>query len=106
MTEEVTEYQEPTNEQLASFLVVYAKQIPGMGDLQLDAPLLERLMDENPQFRAGALRHHKKFQEEIVAFGVKIAKGELQCEHIRGNGKRCPNHNEPGDFYCGLHKKD
>lgn len=98
--------EEPTNEQLANFLMIYAKHIPGMEALQLSAPHLELLMNNNPQFRAGALRHHKKFQQDIVATGMKIAKGELQCEHIRPNGKRCPNHNEPGDIYCGIHKDE
>lgn len=100
------EYTEPTNEQLANFLVVYAKHIPGAGGLQLSPPHLELLMNNNPGFRAGALRHHRNFQDTISKLSEKMDKGELQCEYIRPNGKKCPNFNEPGRMYCGLHKSE
>jgi hypothetical protein len=100
------EYVEPTNEQLARFLVVYAPQImPGAASLQLSAPHLELLMTNNPEFRAGALRHHRRFQDEIFELQEKIERGgELQCQHIRPNGKMCPNRNEAGSMFCGLHR--
>lgn len=99
------EYIEPTNKQLASFLVVYAPQIlPGAESLALSPPVLEVLLSENPTFREAGLRHHRAFQEQIFEHTEKMEKGELRCEHIRPNGKKCPNHNEPGSLYCGLHK--
>lgn len=101
------EYVEPTNEQLANFLVVYAPQIfPGSENLQLSPPILEMLLNNHPEKREGALRHHRKFVEETNKFVKKMAAGELQCEHIRPNGRRCPNANEPGRMYCGLHGED
>lgn len=102
MTDE--EYVEPTNAQLARFLVVYAQRIPGTEGLQLSPPILESLMSTNPMFRKGALRHHRAFQEEINQVVARSDKGELPCSYIRPNGKRCPNFNEPGSLYCGLHK--
>lgn len=101
-----TEYTEPTNEQLARFLVVYAGHIPGAEGLQLSPPVLESLMSQNPKFREGALRHHRQFQDQIHELTKKMEAGELTCEHIRPNGKRCPNFNEPRSFYCGLHNKE
>lgn len=106
VADEMFEYEEPNNTQLARFLVIYAEGIPGMESLQLSAPTLELLMTNNPDFRAGALRHHKAFQEEIHKHSRKLEAGTLQCEHIRPNKKRCPNHNEPGSYYCGLHKPE
>lgn len=104
MTDEA--YVEPTNEQLANFLIVYADQIPTARDLHLSAPMLELLMSNNPQFRAGALRHHREFQRKAIELGKKLTLGQLQCLHIRPNGKHCPNFNEPGRMYCGLHKDE
>lgn len=100
------DYTEPTNEQLASFLMVYAEQIPELSGLQLNAANLEQLMDQYPRFRKGALRHHRRFQEQIDELSRKMEAGELLCEHVLNSGKRCPNHNEPGSMYCGLHKED
>src|SRR5918993_5488365 len=96
---------EPDNEQLANFLVVYAGTIPQFEGLHLSPVVLEMQL-RNPIFRESALRHHRKFQEDMRQLSSKMEKGELQCDHIRGNGKRCPNHNEPGSFYCGLHLED
>lgn len=98
------EYTEPTNKQLASFLMVYATQIPETAGLELNAGTLEMLMDTNPTFRKGALRHHRRFQERINELHQKMLAGELQCEHILKSGKQCPNRNEPGIPWCGLHK--
>ena len=103
MSEE--EYTEPTNEQLASFLMVYAHGIPEMAGLNLNEGILKRLMDLNPIFRKGALRHHRRFQEQIHEVHRKINAGDLLCEHILLTGKQCPNRNEPGFMYCGLHKE-
>lgn len=98
-------YTEPTNEQLARFLIVYAQRIPEMANrLELSEPILERLMDRNPHFREAALLHHRRFQEEIHELSRKMAAGELQCERILLSGKRCPNRNEPGRSFCGLHR--
>lgn len=97
------EYKEPTNEQLANFLVVYAQGIPQLQNLQLNPVILEMQL-RNSVFREAALKHHRGFCREVDILLEKVDKGELQCEHIRLNGKRCPNHNEPGNFYCGLHK--
>jgi hypothetical protein len=99
------EYTEPTNEQLAKFLVVYAKNIPALDNLELSAPQLELLMTNNPQFREAGLRHHRNFQDHIFEFTEKMEKGELTCEHVLNSGKQCVNYNEPGSMYCGLHKE-
>lgn len=99
------QYTEPTNEQLASFLVVYGQSIFG-DTLMLNAPMLEMIMDSNPEFRATGLRHHRAFQENIDRLHQTMLDGKLQCQHIRPNGKNCPNYNEPGSYYCGLHKED
>lgn len=101
------EYTEPTNEQLAKFLIVYAKHIfPGAEKLELSPPILESLLSSNPTFREAGLRHHRMFQDHIFEMTEKMEKGELQCEYVRPNGKRCPNYNEPGSMYCGLHKSE
>lgn len=107
----MTEYTEPTNEQLAKFLAIYAEHIPAWQALRLsDTPvspaILEKLLESRPEFREAGLRHHRKFQEDIIKHAVAMSNGELQCEHIRENGRRCPNHNEPGSVYCGLHKEE
>jgi hypothetical protein len=35
-----------------------------------------------------------------------MREGKLQCEHILLSGKQCPNRNEPGTMYCGLHQQE
>lgn len=104
--EEIEPYKEPTNEQLANFLIVYADQIPGTESLRLSAPVLESLMSQNPKFRAGALRHHQAFHANLVEMTKKMSDGTLPCQHIRPNGKQCPNYNAPGSYFCGLHQED
>lgn len=99
-------YKEPTNKQLASFLVVYAKHIPAFSGLVLIEPMLELQMDRHPEFRVAALRRHREFQEQMHEASKKLDAGELQCEYILKSGKQCPNRNEPGNMYCGLHKED
>lgn len=100
------EYIEPTNKQLASFLVVYVQQIPAMAQLNLNAYILERILEQNSEFRTNGLKHHRQFQKKIIEHSKKMEAGELQCEYIRPNGKHCPNFNAPGSYYCGLHKDD
>lgn len=97
---------EPTNKQLANFLVVYAKQFPFAENLQLDSNIIEELLETNPIFRASGLRHHREFTETIKKHEDKMLRGKLQCEHVRPNGKRCPNFNKPGSYYCGLHQDE
>lgn len=104
MTEE--EYTEPTNEQLASFLVVVAKSDPRMAGLELSPPVLESLLSQNPKYREAALRKHRRFEEQLHELSEKIEAGELQCDHTLRSGKQCPNRNEPGIAYCGLHKEE
>lgn len=100
------EYTEPTNEQLARFLVVAAKSDPRMEGLQLSPPIIESLMSHNPKYREAALRKHRQFQDDIREYSRKIDAGEMQCEHVLLSGKRCPNRNEPGIAFCGLHKEN
>lgn len=102
------EYTEPTDEQLARFLVVYAPQIlPGAESLALSPVVIQSLMSQNPTFKKAGLRHHRAFQEMIFDHTEKMERGgELQCEHIRPNGKKCPNRNEAGSLFCGLHKTE
>lgn len=102
------EYKEPTNKQLASFLAVYASHIPAfqlvrLSEGELNPEVLEYLLERRPDFREAGLRHHRAFSEQIEELSRKTEAGELQCMHIRPNGKQCPNHNEPGRLYCGLH---
>lgn len=102
----MAEQTEPTNEQLGRFLAIYAKQFPGLDSLNVGADVLESMLDRNPAYREAAIRHHQRFQNQIDEMLNKMKKGELRCEHIRPNGKKCPNFNEPGSFYCGLHKDE
>jgi hypothetical protein len=100
------EYTEPNNEQLANFLSVYGKTMMGE-HFEVDPYLLESMMERRPELREVGLRHHRRFQEQIHEHTEKMMKGgELQCEHIRPNGKKCPNRNEAGSLYCGLHKSE
>lgn len=96
---------EPTNEQLARFLVVYAQTKLGTQNLQLDAPVLQAMMDDNEEYRQSALKTHRRFQQQIDEMFELMQQGRLGCAHIRPNGKHCPNFNEPGSYYCGLHKE-
>lgn len=98
------EYTEPTNEQLANFLAVQARSDPRMEGLLISPPILETLISMNPRYKEAALRQHRRFQEQIRELSRKIDAGELQCEHILRSGKQCPNRNEPGIPWCGLHK--
>jgi hypothetical protein len=98
--------EEPTNEQLAKFLVIYAKTVTGAENLDLKAPVLETIMNHDEKYRQAALKTHRRFQQDIDEMLGKMERGELRCEHIRPNGKHCPNSNEPGSFYCGLHKDE
>lgn len=100
------EYTEPTNEQLANFLAVQAKSDPRMVGLHISPPILETLISMNPRYREAALRQHRRFQDQIREVTRKLDAGELQCEHILQSGKQCPNRNEPGIMYCGLHKEE
>lgn len=97
---------EPTNAQLARFLIVTASDIPGGENLRLSAPVLESLMSLNPRFRDAALARHRRFQDQIREMTVKTATGQLPCQHKRPNGKMCPNFNQPGTLFCGLHQED
>lgn len=94
---------EPTNEQLANFLIVIAPRIVGAENLHLDRDMLMRLL-EKPAYRAAALSKHRKFVEEQHALIEKMERGMLRCAHIRDNGKKCPNFQEPGSWFCGLHR--
>jgi hypothetical protein len=95
---------EPTNRQLANFLVVYAKQIPLFDGLALNIGILERQL-EFGVYREAALKHHRQFQKQVDKMFEAVKAGQHQCEHIRPNGKRCPNFNVPDDIYCGLHNE-
>lgn len=99
------EYTEPTNEQLARFLVVSAQSDPRTAGLNLSPVYLEVLLSQNPRYREAALQKHRTFQDQIHQISRKMDAGELQCEHILNSGKKCPNRNEPGHMYCGLHRE-
>lgn len=98
------EYTEPTNEQLASFLAVYARQFPAFSNLAISPAILEHIFETQPDYRELALRKHREFQAQIVEMTELLRKGMLQCEHILRSGKRCPNFNVPGTFYCTFHQ--
>ena len=96
------EYAEPTTEQLARFLVVYIPSTAGL-DLSPDVNVVRHLLETNDILRQHALRHHRKFQDQIKELDQKMKAGQLPCQFIRPNGKQCPNYNQPGSYYCGLH---
>lgn len=101
----MTQETEPSNKVLANFLVVYAQQIPQFQGLVLSSWEIERQL-EIPEFRKIALKYHKAFQQQIDDLHAKCVAGELQCDYIRPNGKKCPNRNTPGTYYCGLHQNE
>lgn len=104
--EEYPEYVEPTTEQLAEFMVVIAPRLIGQDhDLQLDSGMLKRLIESDFRYMSTAMRHHRRFYEEGKELHKKMLRGKLRCLHIRDNGKRCPNFNQPGSYACGLHKE-
>lgn len=100
------EYTEPTNEQLASFMTVYALRHPAFARLAVNPSILEHIFDTQPKYREVALRHHLAFQVQINRLAAKIQQGLLQCEHILLSEKQCPNYNVPGTHYCGLHQDE
>jgi hypothetical protein len=102
--EEYPEYQEPTNKQLAEFMVVISTRLIGEHNLQLDAGMIERLITSDFRYKSTALKHHRRFHDEAKEMHAKMLKGKLRCAHIRDNGKRCVNFNQPGSYFCGLHK--
>ncbi len=95
----------PTNEVLANFLVVYAKRIPGFKNLDL-SPVSIRFWLHDSENRKIALKHHQNFQQIVDEMHEACMAGDLQCDHIRRNGKKCPNHNKPGSYFCGLHQDE
>lgn len=104
--EEYPEYEEPTNEQLAQFMVVIAPRLIGKDhNLQLDAGMLKRLIESDLRYYQTAKKHHRQFYDEQKRLWGLMMRGKLRCAHIRANGKRCPNVNEAGSFFCGLHKE-
>lgn len=101
----MNEYVEPTNEQLANFLIVYIPSQMGL-DLHPSASMVQFILESDPEVRERALAYHRKFREQIKELDLKMKAGELPCAHIRSNGKPCPNRNQPGSYYCGLHIDD
>lgn len=100
------EYEEPTNEQLANFLTVYSARLVGEHNFDLNPDILKRMLDSNPMYRASALKHHRMFVKEMKALHDKMERGKLRCAHIRPNDKQCVNFNQPGSFFCELHRKE
>lgn len=98
----MSEHAEPTNEQLARFLTVYIPSQMGQ-DLNPSPVILERLLETQSGLREKALEHHRRFQAQIDELDRRMKLGELPCAYIRTNGKPCPNRNQPGSYYCGLH---
>lgn len=99
-------YTEPTNEQLANFMSVYASRIPALGNLAISPAVLEHIFNTREDYRQVALKHHRTFQGKINVLSTKITQGLLQCEHILLRGKQCPNYNQPGSPFCGLHQDE
>lgn len=97
-------YSEPTNEQLANFMTVYARRNPRFQHLDINPTVLKQIFDTQPEHRKVALRNHRAAQEQINALAAKVQQGLLQCEHTLLNGKQCPNYNVPGTHFCGLHQ--
>lgn len=99
-------YSEPTNEQLAAFMAVYARRMPAFSHLAISPALLEHIFETRPEYRKVALHHHRKFQNNVNQLQARLLQGLLPCEHILLSGKQCPNHNVPGSHFCGLHQPD
>jgi hypothetical protein len=99
-------YSEPSNEQLAAFMTVWARRMPAFDHLAISPAVLEHIFETQPKYREVALHHHRKFQEQINALSEKLQQGLLQCEHILRSGKKCPNYNVPGSHFCGLHQDE
>lgn len=99
------DYVEPSNEQLAKFMVVYSKTDPRAAELHIDHHMLERIFDRQEKHRQACLKIHRRFQQEMLRHTAELIKGGLQCEYIRPNGKRCPNFNQSGSYFCGLHQE-
>lgn len=103
MTEE---RQDPSNEQLANFLAVYASSNYRFASLKVSPAILEHIFDNNEEQRQVALRIHHRFKARIDEMIRKTQAGELPCQYIRSNGKQCPNYNRPGSLFCGLHQDE
>lgn len=99
-------YSEPTNEQLAAFMTVYARRNERFQHLAISPAVLEHIFNTREDYRQNALGVHRGFQEQLNALSAKIQQGLLQCEHILLSEKQCPNYNVPGTHYCGLHRVD
>lgn len=99
-------YSEPTNEQLASFMTVYARNNPRFKHLAVNPAILEHIFETKPEYRQNALRQHRAFQQQVHELSEKMLKGELRCQHILLSGRLCPNNNVAGSYYCGLHQED
>lgn len=99
-------YVEPTDEQLINFMIVYMPRLVGMDAPLIVPPQIIGRMLKNPEWRKIALGHHRKFQDDLTKLMEKVERGQLRCEHIRDNGRHCPNFNQPGSFYCGLHQDE
>lgn len=97
---------EPTNEQLANFLMAQARSDPRMRGMRLSPPIIESLLSLRPDYREAALLKHRRFQEQINELSKALLAGQLQCDHILQSGKQCPNRNQPGHHQCGLHKSE
>lgn len=100
------DYEAPDNEALAAFLVMYAPRIEGASALaNVNAEGLEELL-KNPVARMVALRHHKRFWQEMRLRFRKLERGQLQCAHLLPSGKQCTNWNMPGSFQCTEHQDE
>lgn len=101
-----SEYTEPTNEQLAAFMTVYARRTPAFSHLAISPAILEHIFETRQEYREVALTHHRRFQDNINQLQARIQQGLLQCEHILLSERQCPNYNVPGSHFCGLHQAD
>jgi hypothetical protein len=106
VADEYPEYEEPTNKQLAEFMVVIAPRLIGEHNLDLNAGMLERLIESDARYYQTAKKHHRAFYDEQKRLYSMMLKGKLRCAHIRDNGKRCPNFQQAGSWFCGLHKEE
>lgn len=101
------QYVEPDNEALAEFLVMYAPRISGAEKLtNINSTGLVELLNTNPVARIAALRHHKRFWQEMRLRFRKLEEGKLQCAFLLPSGKQCRNWNMPGSFQCPDHQDD
>jgi hypothetical protein len=97
------EYQDPNDLQLAFFFSIYSLHHSQLRCLKTTPVRIERMIQNDPIFRAIALRIYRNFCYEMGLEIEKMTRGELQCSYIHSTGIQCARANEPGSYRCSRH---